>query len=40
MELKCESRINGEFNGWDGDAVFELENGTKWQQVKYRYKYK
>jgi hypothetical protein len=40
MELKYDSRIEGEFKGWDGDAVFELTNGTKWQQAKYKYKYK
>lgn len=27
------SRIKGEFNGWRGRTVFELENGQTWQQV-------
>lgn len=27
------SRIAGTFNGWDGDTVFELENGMVWRQV-------
>lgn len=40
MELKKESRIVGEFNGWDGDNVYELDNGSKWQQARYKYKYK
>jgi hypothetical protein len=40
MELKYAKRIKGEFNGWDGDAIFELDNGTRWQQKKYKYKYK
>ena len=40
MELKYDSRIYGDFEGWDGDAVFELINGTKWQQTKHKYKYK
>lgn len=40
MELKYDTRINGEFKGWHGDAVFELANGTKWKQAKYKYKYK
>ncbi len=26
------SRLKGEFNGWDGAAVFELENGMIWVQ--------
>ena len=40
MQLKYDSRIAGEFNGFNGDAVFELTNGSKWQQAKYKYKYK
>jgi hypothetical protein len=27
-----ESRIDGEFEGWSGDTVFELENGQVWKQ--------
>ena len=27
-----ESRIVGEFTGWNGDTVFELENGQVWRQ--------
>ena len=26
------TRIAGEFNGWDGDTVFRLENGQVWKQ--------
>ena len=26
------SRISGQFNGWDGDTKFNLENGQIWQQ--------
>lgn len=26
------SRIVGEFRGWDGDTVFQLQNGQTWQQ--------
>ena len=26
------SRIIGQFNGWDGDTEFNLENGQTWQQ--------
>lgn len=28
------SAIKGEFSGWSGDTVFELENGMVWQQVE------
>jgi hypothetical protein len=27
-----ESRIDGDFDGWDGETVFRLENGHVWQQ--------
>jgi len=27
-----ESNIDGDFNGWDGDTVFQLVNGQIWQQ--------
>jgi len=30
--LTGESRIVGEFDGWWGDTVFELENGQRWRQ--------
>jgi hypothetical protein len=26
------TRIAGEFNGWDGDTIFRLENGQVWKQ--------
>jgi len=28
------SRLVGEFDGWDGETIFELENGMVWQQVE------
>lgn len=34
-----ESEIDGEFEGWDGDTVFQLENGQVWQQSSYDYLY-
>lgn len=34
-----ESRIDGDFEGWDGDTIFKLQNGQIWQQVEYSYKY-
>ena len=35
-----ESRIDGDFNGWEGETVFKLVNGQIWQQSAYAYKYK
>ena len=34
-----ESRIAGEFKGWEGDTVFPLQNGQVWQQASYAYTY-
>ena len=34
-----ESRIDGEFEGWDGDTIFKLVNGQIWQQDEYAYTY-
>jgi hypothetical protein len=34
-----ESRIDGTFEGWDGDTVFRLINGQVWQQATYAYHY-
>jgi hypothetical protein len=35
-----ESRIEGDFEGWEGDTIFKLDNGQVWQQTDGRYKYK
>ncbi len=34
-----ETQIDGEFEGWDGDTIFKMMNGTIWQQVSYDYTY-
>jgi hypothetical protein len=34
-----ESTIAGEFNGWEGETIFKLDNGQIWQQVDYSYTY-
>jgi hypothetical protein len=34
-----ESYIEGEFEGWDGETVFKLDNGQIWQQALYAYTY-
>jgi hypothetical protein len=33
QDTKIESRIDGEFDGWEGNTVFRLENGQIWQQA-------
>jgi hypothetical protein len=38
--LPIESSIAGEFEGWEGDTVFVLNNGQVWQQDSYAYMYK
>lgn len=35
-----ESRIDGEFNGFDGDTIIPLVNGQVWQQSDYAYHYR
>ena len=34
-----ESRIDGEFKGWEGKTVFKLQNGQIWQQASYGYRF-
>lgn len=34
-----ETQIDGDFNGWDGDTIFKLQNGQIWEQVEYDYEY-
>ena len=34
-----ESRIDGEFKGWDGETIFRFQNGQIWQQAAYAYTY-
>jgi hypothetical protein len=33
VSLVIESHIDGEFEGWEGDTIFTLQNGQVWQQV-------
>ncbi|MDL1980281.1 MAG: hypothetical protein LWX02_02170 [Deltaproteobacteria bacterium] len=35
-----ESKINGEFKGWEGETEYELTNGQVWKQATYKYQYK
>jgi len=34
-----ESKINGDFNGWNGDTIIELINGQEWKQLSSEYSY-
>ena len=34
-----QSRIDGEFKGWEGDTIYKLMNGQIWQQSSYHYHY-
>jgi hypothetical protein len=34
-----ESKIDGDFECWDGETIFKLMNGQIWQQASYAYKY-
>lgn len=39
MKIICNSQIDGDFEGWDGDRVYALTDGTKWKQLHYFYEY-
>lgn len=34
-----ETKIDGKFEGWEGETIFKMMNGTIWQQTSYSYKY-
>ncbi len=34
-----ESKVDGEFEGWDGETVVKLMNGQIWKQTQYHYEY-
>ena len=33
------SHIDGDFEGWEGETIFKLDNGQIWQQSSYAYMY-
>lgn len=37
MNKYLDSYICGDFEGWDGDAVYELDDGSRWELVAYNY---
>lgn len=40
MNQEIRSRIEGNFNGYNGGAIFRLANGQAWQQKRSRYEYR
>lgn len=34
-----ETQIDGDFEGWEGETIFEIMNGQIWQQSSYAYIY-
>lgn len=34
-----ETKVDGEFNGWEGETIVKLMNGQIWQQTEYYYHY-
>ena len=39
MRKLKETCIDGDFEGWDGDKVYKLDDGSKWELVSYTYSY-
>ncbi len=39
LDTALEGTIDGEFEGWEGDTIFELTNGQVWKQDSYVYEY-
>ena len=40
MTQDINTKIDGEFNGFNNGAVFKLSNGQVWQQRRYKYMYR
>lgn len=39
MQKYKETCIADDFEGWDGDTIYELDDGTKWELASYSYSY-
>jgi hypothetical protein len=37
--ILCEGTIVSDFNGFDGESIFEFQNGQRWKQAAYAYAY-
>lgn len=40
MQIYKQSNIVDEFEGWDGDTVYELDDGSQWQMSSYQHSYR
>lgn len=38
-EFAIETNIAGDFNGWDDETIYKMDNGQIWQQSNYHYHY-
>ena len=38
-DSSIQSRIDGDFSGWEGESIYRLQNGQIWQQAEYKYRY-
>jgi hypothetical protein len=34
-----ETNISGNYNGWDDEVIYKMDNGQIWQQANYHYHY-
>lgn len=34
-----ETRVTGDFHGWDGETAYKMDNGQIWKQKNYHYHY-
>jgi len=39
MQKYKNSCITDEFEGWNGDTIYELDDGSKWELTSYTYSY-
>jgi len=39
IEIVSKGNIEGDFEGWEGETVFEISDGTFWIQAAYSYRY-
>lgn len=39
MKKIYDSYISDEFEGWNGESIYKLDNGTLWRLASYQYSY-
>ena len=39
MYKEFESKLNGKFDGWNGNTIYQLKNGTKWRLIENKNSY-